>query len=228
MKSFAKWLLQQHLPVARLNRPIFGLLYRLHVGFALVLRWLLRFLWYEPLFRSQCESVGTRFQMEQLPYLLGSGQIHIGNEVRLSGKSSIAFSSKHVKTPRLSIGNATFIGHNCAFTVGRRITIGSHVLIAGGVRISDLDGHPIDSLDRRSGLTTPSQNVKEVVIGDDVWIGHGAIIMKGVRVGDRAIIGARSVVTKDVPADTIVGGNPAKVIKTIESVTQSPSTETAA
>lgn len=228
MKSFAKWLLQQHLPVARLNRPIFGLLYRLHVGFALVLRWLLRFLWYEPLFRSQCESVGTHFQMEQLPYLLGSGQIHIGNEVRLSGKSSIAFSSKHVKTPRLSIGNATFIGHNCAFTVGRRIMIGNHVLIAGGVRISDLDGHPIDPIDRRDGLTTPSNCVKEVVIGDDVWIGHGAMIMKGVRIGDRAIIAARSVVTKDVPPDTIVAGNPAKVVKTIETVAKPESAETAA
>ena len=215
IKSILRWALQCHLPVTAINRPLFSALYRLHVIARESLGWGLRFLWYEPLFRSQCDRVGQRFCMEQLPYIVGTGCISIGDDVCLSGKSSLAFSSRHTDSPTLSIGSGTFIGHACAITVGRSVTIGCHALIAGGVRISDFDGHPIDAADRRSGKTTPSDAVLPVTIGDDVWIGHGALILKGVQVGDRAIIGARSIVTKDVAADTIVAGNPARVVKSL-------------
>jgi maltose O-acetyltransferase len=53
------------------------------------------------------------------------------------------------------------------------------------------------------------------VIGDDVWVGNGAMILKGVTIGDRAVVAARAVVTKDVPPDTVVAGNPARVVKTL-------------
>ncbi len=217
LRTIARRALQCHLPVGTLTRPLFAVLYRLHVTVRESFAWAIRFLWYEPLFRSQCQSVGKRFSMEQLPYLLGRGIITIGDDVSLSGKSSLAFSSRHTDSPSLSIGNGTFIGHNGAITVGRRVTIGNHVLIAGGVRISDFDGHPIDAEDRRNGQTTPSDSVFPVTIGDDVWIGHGALLLKGVHIGNRAIIGARSVVTKDVAADTIVAGNPAKLVKSLAS-----------
>ncbi|QDV40946.1 Maltose O-acetyltransferase [Stieleria neptunia] len=215
IKTTVRWLLQCHLPVTAINRPIFAALYRMHVVARELIGWAARFCWYEPLFRSQCVAVGKRFRMEQLPYLVGRGELSIGDEVTLSGKSSFAFSSRHCDSPSLSIGTGTFIGHNCALVVGRGITIGRHCLIAGGVRISDFDGHPIDAEDRRNGLTTPSHEVSSVSIGDDVWIGHGAIILKGVHIGDRAIVGARAVVTKDVPADTIVAGNPARHVKSL-------------
>ena len=166
--------------------------------------------------------------MEQMPYLLGPGRIFLGDNVSLSGKSSFGFSSRHIDAPTLTIGNGTFLGHNCAINVGKSVTIGNHVLIAGGVRISDFDGHPVDALDRRNGLTTPSDAVAGVVIGDDVWIGHGAIILKGVHIGARAIVGARSVVTKDVPSDTIVAGNPARFVKSIDSSDSKSATENAA
>ncbi len=215
IKSTVRWLLQCHLPVTAINRPVFATLYRMHVAARELIGWAARFFWYEPLFRSQCDVVGKRFRMEQLPYLVGSGNLSIGDDVRLSGKPSFAFSSRHCDSPSLVIGTGTFIGHNCAMIVGRGITIGNHCLIAGGVRISDFDGHPIDADDRRNGLTTPSDNVSPVSIGDDVWIGHGAIVLKGVRIGDRAIVGARAVVTRDVPADTIVAGNPARHVKSL-------------
>jgi acetyltransferase-like isoleucine patch superfamily enzyme len=99
--------------------------------------------------------------------------------------------------------------------VGNAVQIGCHCLIAGGVRISDFDGHSIDAGERRNGLPAPIESVKQVTVGNDVWIGHGAIILKGVTIGDRAIIGARAVVTKDVQADTVVAGNPARVVKSL-------------
>ncbi|TWT82760.1 Galactoside O-acetyltransferase [Planctomycetes bacterium CA13] len=215
LKLVVRRLLQFHLPVGPLTKPLFAGLYRLHVGVREALQWSLRFVWYEPLFRSQCHSIGDRFRMEQLPYIAGRGKISIGSDVYLSGKSSFAISKRHCSEPILSIGNHSFLGHNCAITVGRAVTIGNHCLIAGGVRISDFDGHPIDAVNRRNGETTPSASVLAVTIGNDVWIGHGAIILKGVHIGDRTIIGARSVVTKSVAPDTIVAGNPARVIKTL-------------
>ena len=69
--------------------------------------------------------------------------------------------------------------------------------------------------ERRSGVTFTADNVLPVTIGNDVWIGHGAVILKGVRIGDRSVVGARAVVTRDVPADTVVAGNPARVVKSL-------------
>jgi acetyltransferase-like isoleucine patch superfamily enzyme len=215
LKSIARRVMQYHLPVRGVTRIGYAALYRAHVGGRELLAWSLRFLWYEPLFRSQCEAIGDRFSMEQLPYIVGRGSLSIGDDVRLSGKPSFAFSSRHCADPLLTIGQGTFLGHQSAITVGRAVKIGSHCLVAGGVRISDFDGHPTGAAERRAGETCASDDVLPVGIGNDVWIGHGAMILKGVQIGDRAIIGARSVVTKDVPADTIVAGNPARIVKTL-------------
>jgi acetyltransferase-like isoleucine patch superfamily enzyme len=115
--------------------------------------------------------------------------------------------------PELIIGDDTFIGHGCSFAVSCSVKVGKHCLLAGDVQVSDYDGHPIDAGRRRAGEPTPPEGIRPVVIGDDVWIGAGALILKGVQVGDRAVIGARAVVTRDVPPDTVVAGNPARVVK---------------
>lgn len=216
MKQLAKSLLQSHLPVGALSRPLFSILYRFHVGVRATLLFGTRFFWYEPLFRSQCQSVGRQFRMEQLPYLLGRGVIRIGERVELSGKSSIAFSARHCNQPSLLIGDGTFLGHNCALTIASQLEIGRHCLIAGGVRMADFDGHPIDADARRNGDFVAPDRVLPISIADDVWIGHGATILKGVTIGPRAIIGARAVVSRDVPADCIVVGNPAKIVRQLQ------------
>ena len=213
IKRIALSALTVHLPVNDMTKPLFSACYHLHVAVRESLLWLARFLWFEPLFRSQCASVGKRFRMEQLPYLTGNGSIRIGEGVYLSGKSSFSFNNRHLDAPVLEVGDGTFVGHSCSFSVARAIRIGRHCLIAGGGRISDYDGHPLDAAERRAGNTSPLAEVKPVSIGCDVWIGARAVILKGVTVGDRAIIGACSVVTKDVPPDCIVAGNPARIVK---------------
>lgn len=217
VKRIVKTLLCAHIPVAGPTKYAFGALYRLHVLVREGCIWLARFLWYEPLFRSQCRSVGPRFRMEQLPYLVGEGQIDIGSDVRLSGKSTICFSSRLVSNPHLSIGDGTFVGHLCAFSIAQSVRIGTHCLLAGGVIVRDQDGHPLDAGLRRSGQPPTEDAVNPVVIGNDVWIGSGAIVLKGVCIGDRAIVAAKAVVTRDVPPDVVVAGNPAKIVKWLAS-----------
>jgi len=204
-----------HIPVTDVTRPVFAALYLLHVFLREASIWLRRFLWFEPLFRSRCAQVGPRLQMEQLPYVTGVGRIIIGCDVRLSGKSSFGFGGHADLEPTLVIGDFSFIGHNCTFLVSESITIGKHCLLAGGVRISDYDGHPLDSGQRRRNEPPSASSSRPVVLGDDVWIGAGCHVLKGVRIGDRSIIGAGSIVTKDVPADVVVAGNPACVVKVL-------------
>lgn len=217
LKNAARFCLSIHVPVVGVSRPVFRVLYRGHVFVRELFIWAARFFWYEPLFRSQCESVGPGFQMESLPYLQGKGRIVIGGAVRLSGKSTIAFGSRAEALPELVIAEGSFIGHQCAFNIGRSIRIGKHCLLAGGVRVFDMDGHPIDAAARRNGEPTPPEGIRAVVLGDDVWVGAGATILKGVTIGDRAIVAAGSVVTRSVPCDTVVAGNPARVVKSLVS-----------
>ena len=219
LRGLHRWVLGLHVPVAGPLRYVFGGLYQCHVLMRELWIAVVRFCYYEPLFRSQCAKVGTGFQMEQLPYLQGKGDIVIGERVRFSGKPSFSFGRSNGSTgPVIAIGDNTFIGHACGFNIGREIRIGKHCLFSTGVHIYDLDGHPLDAAARRSGFPSPLESIKPVRIGDDVWVGNGAIILKGVTIGDRAIVAARSVVTKDVPADTIVGGNPARTVETLPAM----------
>lgn len=99
-----------------------------------------------------------------------------------------------------------YINSNCQIVCSCRITLGRGVAIADGVLIRDTDDHDL-------GVEGYEQ-VKPVTIGDHVWIGQRATILKGVTIGDGAVVAAGSVVTKDVPANTVVAGVPAKVIRT--------------
>lgn len=111
----------------------------------------------------------------------------------------------------ISIGNNFFANFDCIFLDAGPITIGNNVMV--GPRVSFLTAtHPIDSDVRNRGL----EYAKAINIGDGVWIGGGAIILPGINIGSNAIVAAGSVVSKNVPKDTIVAGNPAKVIRNIE------------
>ena len=103
----------------------------------------------------------------------------------------------------LSIGEGSFVNHRSEIIAHERVEIGSHCLFAWDVQVMDSDSHSVDGLPH----TAP------VVIGDRVWIGCRATVLKGVTVGDGAVVAACSVVTRDVPPRALVAGNPARVVR---------------
>lgn len=104
-------------------------------------------------------------------------------------------------------GKNVYFNVNCVILDVVKVTIGSNVLFGPGVHIYTAS-HPLNSLERRK-----YEMAKPVNIGSDCWIGGGAIICPGVSIGNNCVIGAGSVVTKDIPANSLAVGNPAKVIR---------------
>lgn len=145
-----------------------------------------------------------------------------------SGSGLNPISSNTRGVIRLDSNAKLFIGDNCGMSstvlwAKESITIGNNVLIGGGSLIMDCDRHSVDYRIRNGSIRdengkkmdTQSAKTSPIVIEDDVLIGARVIILKGVRIGARSIIGAGSVVTKDIPGDVIAGGNPCRVIKNI-------------
>ena len=169
-------------------------------------RWLSRSFYYQPMFRARCDRVGKNLRVDLgVPYLYGALKIRIGDDCTMSAMSSFVSTSVG-HDPVLEIGNKTYLGCRLTISVGSRVSIGNHVLVA------DNPGHPMDAMKRRSQGVEPDQ-IRPVTICDDVWIGNGCKIMPGVTIGEGAVVGAASIVTKDVPPHTLVAGSPAKVIR---------------
>ncbi len=122
----------------------------------------------------------------------------------------------------VSIGDRSYLGRS-HLVCRRSIVVGNDVIMSWGVTVVDHDSHSIewekrasDVADWRRGKKDWSDvTVSPVVIGDKSWIGFGATILKGVHIGEGAVVGAQSLVTRDVPAFTVVAGNPARIVKTL-------------
>ena len=122
---------------------------------------------------------------------------------------------------RIRIGSYCGL-YGASITAYAAVDIGDRVQIGPGGVIVDTDGHPIDPVVRRrqvDGLTYPLDAVEKrpIVIEDDVWIGFGVIVLKGVRIGQSSVIGAGSVVTRDIPPFCVAAGNPARVIRRLSA-----------
>jgi acetyltransferase-like isoleucine patch superfamily enzyme len=110
----------------------------------------------------------------------------------------------------VEIGPKTVLGQDCTISAYRSVRIGEQCVIADRAMFIDFDHGVVDTERpiRQQGIYK-----RDVEVGSNCWIGYGACILRGVRVGDNAIVGTNSVVTRDVPANAVVGGVPAKVIR---------------
>ena len=114
----------------------------------------------------------------------------------------------------VSIGAKTVLGQECTISAYQRVAIGRECVIADRVMLIDFD-HGVVEVDRPIRLQGIYK--RDVNVGNNVWIGYGACILRGVTVGDNAIVGTNAVVTKDVPANAVVAGIPARVIRMREA-----------
>jgi maltose O-acetyltransferase len=110
----------------------------------------------------------------------------------------------------ISIGAGTFVNYDCVMLDVAPIRIGADCQIASAVQILT-PTHPIDPVERRAGW----EAAEPIAIGDNVWLGGGAIVCPGVTIGDDTVVGAGSVVTRDLPAGVVAYGNPARVAREI-------------
>lgn len=151
--------------------------------------------------------------------IVESSTLKIGNQSIIKGVLSI-----QKENSSLIIGENSFIGGRSIIVATESVEVGSNVLISHDCYITDTAGHSFDAEIRRNDIPNRWNGFKDwdvvksapIYIRDDSWIGPKVIILKGVEIGEGAIVAAGSVVTKDVEAFTIVAGVPAKFIKRIE------------
>ncbi len=172
-----------------------------------------RMFYHQPLFRSRCEKCGKQLYIDNtgqgLPFLEGNLKMHIGNNVFLYDRITLAGLTVG-DNPTLTIGDNTVIGMPVAIMVGKEISIGNNCLIACSL-IADNPGHNLDY--KRRFRKLHKILIGKVKIGNYVMTAHRSMIVGNLTIGDGAIIGVNCVVTKDVPPFCMVEGNPARITK---------------
>ena len=211
VRAVARQLLRPTAPrVPRLLKAPLRIAYEAHFAIIVFFRLLLNVFYRNPLFQARCAAVGKNLSIDTLPFVSGHAEIRLGDDVWLGGRLSI-MSGRFEDRPLLVIKDRCGIGWNVQITVNREVTIEEDVLISFDCRISDSDGHPREADLRAKGAPLSPRDIRPVRICRSAWIGNGAHIMKGVTVGEGAVIGANSVVISDVPPYCLALGNPAEI-----------------
>src|ERR1700754_502914 len=175
-------------------------------------RLLWRYLW-----RRLLTASGRRWKTDGFVFfgraleieIAARGRVEFGRFVWIGDRTKIRCHEGLVE-----IGPKTVMGQECTITAYQHIRIGEQCVIADKAMFIDFD-HGVVEVERpirRQGIYK-----RDVEIGANVWIGYGACVLRGVRVGDNSIIGTNSVVTKDVPANAVVGGIPARILRMREA-----------
>jgi acetyltransferase-like isoleucine patch superfamily enzyme len=149
--------------------------------------------------------LGRGLELEIAP----KGRIDFGRFVWIGDRTKI-----RCHEGRVEIGAKTVMGQECTISAFQHVRIGEQCVIADRAMFIDFD-HGVVEVER----PIRSQGIykRDVVVGSNVWIGYGACILRGVHVGDNSIVGANSVVTRDIPANAVVAGIPARVIRMREA-----------
>src|SRR5436853_5704378 len=175
-------------------------------------RLLWRYLW-----RRWLTTAGRRWRTDGLVFfgrgleleISRRGRVRFGRFVWIGDGTKIRCHEGEVE-----IGQKTVIGQECTISAYQRVRIGEQCVIADRAMFIDFD-HGVVEIERP--IRQQGIYKRDVEVGSNVWIGYGACILRGVRVGDNSIVGTNSVVTRDVPANAVVAGIPAKVIRMREA-----------
>jgi acetyltransferase-like isoleucine patch superfamily enzyme len=156
---------------------------------------------------------GGRLQTDGLCFICPGVRLEIGRHatLRMGRWAWIGHGSKiRVHEGEVSIGAKTVLGQDCTISAFQRVSIGRECIIADRVMLIDFD-HGVTEVERPIRLQGIYK--RDVSVGHNVWMGFGSCVLRGVRIGDNAIVGTSSVCTRDVPANAVVGGVPARLIR---------------
>ncbi len=196
-------------------RPVHGALHALHGALRGAVANLARIAWWTPMFLSRVETKAPGLRLEGgMPLVMGALRIRLGRDVRLSGASTLTGRTASAD-PVLEVGDNVDIGWQTTIAVGTRVVLEDNVRLAGRVFLPGYPGHPMDAADRAAGLPCTDDQVGDIVLERDVWLGTGVTVLAGVRIGRGTVVGAGSVVTKDLPAFCVAAGNPARVVRAL-------------
>jgi acetyltransferase-like isoleucine patch superfamily enzyme len=165
------------------------------------------------LWRRFLTVTGYRMRLEGMAFIGRGVRIQIGRQgrLRLGRWVWIGRGTKiRCHEGEVAIGNKTVFGEDCTISAYQRVSIGEQCIVADRVMMIDFD-HNVAEVERP--IRVQGIYKRDVRIGNNVWVGYGAQILRGVTVGDNSIIGASAVVNKDVPANAVVGGVPARIIR---------------
>jgi acetyltransferase-like isoleucine patch superfamily enzyme len=175
-------------------------------------RLLWRYLW-----RRLLTPAGHRWRSDG-PFFLGRGlelKVEPRGEIRFGRFVWIGDGTKiRCHEGVVEVGDKTVMGQECTISAYQRVRIGKECVIADRAMFIDFD-HGIVEVERPIRLQGIYK--RDVEVGNNVWIGYGACVLRGVSIGDNSVIGTNSVVTKDVPANAVVGGIPARIIRMREA-----------
>jgi len=150
------------------------------------------------------EATFPFYVMGKIRILKRYGTIQIGKHTRIwKGVKFSAYGNNQNQGPRIIIGKECSIGDRTEIHAGKQVKIGNRVIIAWDCVIMDRDYHPLHG---------DNESIEPVLIEDGVWIGCRTIILKGIKIGRNAVIGAGSVVVRDIPESAIAVGNPAMIV----------------
>ncbi|MEJ2763085.1 acyltransferase [Photobacterium sp. MCCC 1A19761] len=195
---------------------IHSLVYGLHRALVSVGQTLLQKLYFTPLFLSRVAIRPRRLQLYSgMPLISGHLRIELGEQCRISGATTFSGRTSSAQ-PTLVIGNNVDINWQTTIAVGDRVTLEDNVRLAGRVFLAGYPGHPVDPLRRARGEPDDAHQIGSIHLKENVWVGTGCTILQGVTIGENSIVATGSVVTKSMPANVLIGGNPARVIKNLE------------
>ena len=174
-----------------------------------------RNVWVDWRLRPRCESLGPYATIMNPWYVVISGvNIRIGHSFTAIAEAhrrvEIGVWGREFGSGGITMGDGCLMSPGSRISASDQITIGNGVMMANGAYITDSDWHGLYDRIDRDPEPTP------VVLGDNVWIGDHATVLKGVTIGENSVVAAQAVVTRDVPANVVVAGNPARVVRELD------------
>jgi acetyltransferase-like isoleucine patch superfamily enzyme len=171
---------------------------------------LARWVWLKLRYRGRLQTDGICFICPHVKLEIGrNAKLHVGRWAWIGHGSKI-----RVHEGEVSIGAKTVMGQECTVSAFQHVSIGRECIVADRVMLIDFD-HGVTEVERP--IRQQGIYKRDVRVGHNVWIGYGACILRGVTVGENSVIGTSAVVPKDVPANAVVGGVPARVIRMREA-----------